>query len=88
MPRHPNQAVAQGICANPQRQQALAAIQQYGWQLIAAQRQWDPTLQLTNGTPFAGVQWQTFSQDYSSASQIAQPSYSNSSLKADRLPEG
>ena len=74
-----DQAVAQGIRANPQLQQAFASIQQYEWQLIAAQRQWYPTLQLTNGTPFAGVQWQTFSQDYSAASPTAPPSYSNSS---------
>lgn len=79
LPMSLDQAVAQGIRANPQLQQAFALIQQYEWQLIAAQRQWYPTLQLTNGTPFAGVQWQTFSQDYSSTSQTAPPTYSNSS---------
>jgi outer membrane protein TolC len=73
------QAVAQGIRANPQLQQAFAAIQQYEWQLIAAQRQWYPTLQLTNGTPFAGVQWQSFSQNYSFTSPTAPPSFSNNS---------
>ncbi len=74
-----DQAVAQGIRANPQLQQAFAAIQQYEWQLIAAQRQWYPNLQLTNGTPFAGVQWQSFSQTYSFTSPTAPPTYSNSS---------
>jgi len=74
-----DQAVALGIRANPQLQQAFAAIQQYEWQLIAAQRQWYPTLQLTNGTPFAGVQWQSFSQNYSFTSPTAPPNYSNSS---------
>jgi outer membrane protein TolC len=73
------QAVAQGIRANPQLQQAFAAIQQYEWQLIAAQRQWYPTLQLTNGTPFAGVQWQSFSQNYSFTSPTAPPNFSNNS---------
>ena len=74
-----DQAVAQGIRGNPQLQQAFAAIQQYEWQLVAVQRQWYPTLQLTNGTPFAGAQWQSFSQNYSFTSPTAPPTYSNNS---------
>ena len=77
-----DQAVGEGIRFNPQLQQAFAAIQQYEWQLIAAQRQWYPTLQLNNGTPFVGVQWQTYSQNYSSSSPTAPPTYSNSSQQA------
>ena len=74
-----DQAVALGIRANPQLQQAFASIQQFEWQLIAAQRQWYPTLQLSNGTPFVGKQWQSFTQTYSSTSDTAPPDYSNSS---------
>ena len=74
------EAISTGIRANPQLLQAFGAIQQYEWQLIAAQRQWYPTVQLSNGTPFAGIQWSSFSQNYSSTSPTAPPQYSNSSL--------
>jgi hypothetical protein len=74
------EAISTGIHANPQLLQAFATIQQYEWQLIAAQRQWYPTVQLSNGTPFAGIQWSSFSQNYSSTSPTAPPAYSNSSL--------
>jgi len=74
------EAISTGIRANPQLLQAFGAIQQYEWQLIAAQRQWSPTVQLSNGTPFAGMQWSSFSQNYSSTSPTAPPQYSNSSL--------
>ncbi len=73
------EAIAQGIRANPTLQQAFATIQQYEWQIIAAQRQWYPTIQLTNGTPFAGVQWQSFSQNYSFNAPTAPPTFSNNS---------
>jgi len=49
------EAISTGIRANPQLLQAFSAIQQYEWQLIAAQRQWYPKVQLNNGTPFAGI---------------------------------
>jgi len=74
------EAISTGIRANPQLLQAFGAIQQYEWQLIAAQRQWYPTVQLSNGTPFAGMQWSSFSQNYSSTSPTAPPQYSNSSV--------
>ena len=74
------EAVAIGIRSNPQLLQAFSAIQQYEWQLIAAQRQWYPTLQLSNGTPFAGLQWSSFSQNYASTAPSALPAYSNSSV--------
>jgi outer membrane protein TolC len=74
------EAVAIGIRSNPQLLQAFSAIQQYEWQLIAAQRQWYPTLQLSNGTPFAGIQWTSFSQTYASTAPSASPAYSNSSV--------
>lgn len=74
------EAISTGIRANPQLLQAFSTIQQYEWQLIAAQRQWYPTVQLSNGTPFVGIQWSSFSQNYSSTSPTAPPAYSNSSL--------
>jgi outer membrane protein TolC len=74
------EAISTGIRANPQLLQAFGAIQQYEWQLIAAQRQWYPTIQLSNGIPFAGIQWSSFSQNYSSSSPTAPPQDSNSSL--------
>ena len=55
-----DEAISTGISTNPQLLQAFSAIQQYEWQLIAAQRQWYPTIQLSNGTPFAGIQWTSF----------------------------
>jgi len=75
-----DEAIATGLRANPELLQAFSAIQQYEWQLIAAQRQWYPTLQLSNGTPFAGIQWTSYSQNYSSSSPTAPSEYSNSSL--------
>ena len=77
-----DQALAFGIRANPELQQAFATIQQYEWQLIAAQREWYPSLQLSNGMPFAGAQWQSFTQTYSTASATAPPTYSNRSQLA------
>jgi len=74
-----DEAVRQGIRANPQLKQAFAAIQQFEWQLIAVQRQWYPSLLLTNGIPFAGVQWETFSQNISNNSPTAPSSFSDSS---------
>jgi len=75
-----DEAISTGIRANPQLLQAFGAIQQYEWQLIAAQRQWYPTAQLNNGIPFAGIQWSSFSQNYSSTSPPAPTDDSNSSL--------
>lgn len=71
-----DEAIATGLRANPELLQAFSAIQQYEWQLIAAQRQWYPTLQLSNGTPFAGIQWTSYSQNYSSSSPSAPSDYS------------
>jgi len=75
-----DEAISTGIRANPQLLQAFSAIQQYEWQLIAAQRQWYPKVQLNNGTPFAGIQWTSFTQNYSSTSPSSPPVFSNSSL--------
>ena len=80
------QAIATGISRNPQLLQAFGTIQQYEWQLIAAQRQWYPTVQLNNGTPFAGVQWSTFAQNYPTSSPSAPPLYTNSSQLAALQP--
>ena len=56
-------AVAIGLRENPELLQAFSTIQQFEWQLISAQRQWYPTLQFSNGTPFAGASWNTFVND-------------------------
>ncbi len=81
-----DEAISTGVRANPQLLQAFSAIQQYEWQLIAAQRQWYPTIQLSNGTPFAGIQWTSFSQNYSSTSPSAPPAYSNNSRQSAFQP--
>jgi outer membrane protein TolC len=81
-----DEAISTGIRTNPQLLQAFSAIQQYEWQLIAAQRQWYPTIQLSNGTPFAGIQWTSFSQNYSSTSPTAPPAYSNNSRQSAFQP--
>lgn len=53
-------AIAIGLRNNTELLQAFSTIQQFEWQLIAAQRQWYPTLRLQNGTPFIGANWETF----------------------------
>ncbi len=80
------EAVSTGIRTNPSLLQTFSAIQQYEWQLIAAQRQWYPTLQLSNGIPFAGVQWTSFTQNYPVTSPTAPPSYSNSTNQSAFQP--
>lgn len=62
------EAVLLSIRNNPQLAGAFSKIQQFEWQLIAAQRQWYPTAQLANGAPFVGQQWQTFVQKNYAAS--------------------
>lgn len=79
------EAISSGIRANPQLLQAFSAIQQYEWQLIAAQRQWYPSLQLINGTPFAGVQWTSFTQDYAT-SPTAPPNYTSRTTQSAFQP--
>ena len=76
------EAISTGIRANPQLLQAFGAIQQYEWQLTAAQRQWFPTVQINNGLPFAGIQWSSFSQTYSSDSLNSPLDSYKSSLSA------
>lgn len=46
--------IARGIAANPQLVQAHQRIEEQRWSLEAARRQWNPTLSLQNGQPFAG----------------------------------
>ena len=57
------EAVELGIKNNPALLDSFSTIQQYEWYLIAAQRRWYPTLQLANGSPFAGYSWETFVQN-------------------------
>ena len=54
------EAVALSLQNNPQLTAAFSTIQQLEWQLIAAQRQWYPTAQLSNGNPFVGYSWKSF----------------------------
>ena len=56
-------AIILGIQNNPQLKQSFYVIQQYEWDLIAAQRQWLPTLTMSNGSPFIGYTWSTFVQN-------------------------
>lgn len=79
------EAIGNGIRANPQLLQAFNAIQQYEWQLIAAQRQWYPSIQLTNGTPFAGIQWSSFTQEYA-ISPTAPPNFSSTTRQSAFQP--
>lgn len=79
------EAITLGLQRNPELLQAFSAIQQFEWQLIAAQRRWHPTLQLQNGSPFIGSSWQTFvSNNYATpAEQLNQPR--RQSLKTRQL---
>ena len=71
-------AIAIGLTNNPQLLQAFNTIQQYEWQLISAQRQWYPSLQLNNGSPFIGYNWQSYAQNqYGIASTSLPVSSSN-----------
>ena len=63
------QAIDLGLRNSPQLLTTFETIRQYEWQLIAAKRQWNPTVQLSNGTPFVGYQWQSFVQNYSTGIQ-------------------
>lgn len=56
-------AIAIGLERNPSLLQTFSTVQQFEWQLIAAQRRWYPTLQLQNGSPFIGSSWQTYVRD-------------------------
>lgn len=68
------EAVTIGLQRNPELLQAFSAIQQFEWQMIAAQRRWYPTLQLQNDNPFIGSTWQTFVRDnYASPAELNQP---------------
>ena len=49
------EAIELGLRNNPDLVAAFRAIQRYEWQLIAVQRQWYPTLELSNGAPFVGL---------------------------------
>ena len=56
-------AVTTGLKNNPKLLNTYSTIQQFEWELIAAKRQWYPTLQLQNGNPFVGVSWSTYVND-------------------------
>lgn len=66
-------AVATGLQNNPKLLKTYSTIQQFEWKLIAAKRQWYPTLQLQNGNPFIGVSWDTYVNDnYGASSNVLQ----------------
>ena len=58
------EAIELGLRHNPDLVAAFRAIQQYEWQLIAAQRQWYPKLELSNGAPFVGLSANTYIQHF------------------------
>ena len=58
------EAIALGLRHNPALVAAFRTIQQYEWQLIAAQRQWYPKLELSNGAPFVGLSANTYIQRF------------------------
>lgn len=59
-----SEAIKLGLQNNPKLAEAFGTIQQYEWELIAAQRQWYPTLNINNGgAPFVGTTWDTLVKD-------------------------
>ena len=69
------EAIALGLRNNPELVAAFRAIQQYEWQLIAAQRYWYPTLELSNGSPFVVLSANTYIQRfYNSHQEFVVPS--------------
>ena len=63
------EAIELGLRNNPDLVAAFRTIQQYEWQLIAAQRQWYPTLELSNGAPFVGLSANTYIQRFYNSQQ-------------------
>jgi len=61
-------SIAIGLQNNPELSKAYSIIQQFEWKLIAAKRQWYPTLNLQNGDPFVGQSWSTYISDNYAAS--------------------
>ena len=58
------EAIKIGLQNNPDLAKAFGSIQQNEWDLIAAQRQWYPTLNITTGgAPFVGTTWDTLVKD-------------------------
>tara|TARA_Y100001933_G_scaffold203633_1_gene205777 strand:- start:1258 stop:2883 length:1626 start_codon:yes stop_codon:yes gene_type:complete len=58
------EAIAIGIRNNPDLVSAFRSIQNYEWQLIAAQRQWYPTLEISSGDPTIGLDVYTYAYRY------------------------
>ena len=63
------EAIELGLRNNPDLVSAFRTIQDYEWQLIAAQRQWYPTLELSNGSPFVGLNANTYIQRFYNSQQ-------------------
>ena len=59
-----DEAIALGIRNNPELVSAFRSIQSYEWQLIAAQRQWYPTFEISNGYPTLGLDVYTYTYQY------------------------
>lgn len=59
-----DEAIELGIRNNPSLVSAFRSIQDYEWQLIAAQRQWYPTLEISNGYPTIGLDVYTYTYRY------------------------
>ena len=59
-----DEAIALGIRNNPELVSAFRSIQDYEWQLIAAQRQWYPTFAISNGAPTLGLDVVTYTTKF------------------------
>ena len=77
-----SEAIRLGLQNNPELTSSFSNIQQFEWQLIAAQRRWYPNLQLTSSTPFVGINWGTFVRD-----QYALPAQTIKALQATKSPQ-
>ncbi len=80
------EAISTGIRANPALMQTFSTIQQYEWQLIAAQRQWFPTLQLNNGTPVRRCSVDFVHAELSADLTDRTPAYSNTTNQSAFQP--
>ncbi len=59
-----DEAIALGIRNNPELVSAFRSIQDYEWQLIAAQRQWYPNFEISSGAPTLGLDVTTYTTKY------------------------
>ena len=71
-------AITLGIRNNPALVSAFRTIQDYEWQLIAAQRQWYPNIEISNGSPTLGLDVNTYTNQFFNAREKATVNASSS----------